>query len=55
MKVKKIPQRMCLGCQEMKPKCELIRIVKNQAGDISIDLTAKLIIPGKRSLHLQKP
>lgn len=41
MKVKKIPQRMCLGCQEMKPKCELIRIVKNQAGEISIDLTGK--------------
>ena len=41
MKVKKVPQRMCLGCQEMKPKKELIRIVKNQAGEISIDLTGK--------------
>lgn len=28
MKKKKIPQRMCLGCMEMKPKRELIRVVK---------------------------
>ncbi|MDD2499100.1 MAG: DUF448 domain-containing protein, partial [Desulfitobacteriaceae bacterium] len=25
-KVKKIPQRMCVGCQEMKPKKQLIRV-----------------------------
>ncbi|SKA86992.1 hypothetical protein SAMN05443428_107153 [Caloramator quimbayensis] len=45
MKVKKIPQRMCLGCQEMKPKKELIRIVKNKEGEIKIDLTGKA--PGR--------
>ena len=28
MKTKKIPMRMCLGCGEMKPKRELIRVVK---------------------------
>ena len=38
MKTKKIPMRMCLGCGEMKPKRELIRVVK---GDISLDLTGK--------------
>jgi predicted RNA-binding protein YlxR (DUF448 family) len=32
---------MCLGCQAMKPKKELIRIVKNQDGDISVDLIGK--------------
>lgn len=41
MKTKKVPQRMCTGCMEMKPKKELIRIVKGQEGDISVDLTGK--------------
>lgn len=42
MKVKKIPQRMCTGCMEMKPKKELIRIVRSPEGDnVSIDLTGK--------------
>ncbi|WDU84031.1 RNase P modulator RnpM [Caloramator sp. Dgby_cultured_2] len=33
--------RMCLGCQEMKPKKELIRVVRSPEGDISIDMTGK--------------
>lgn len=33
--------RMCLGCQEMKPKKELIRVVKNKENEISIDFTGK--------------
>lgn len=33
--------RMCLGCNEMKPKKELIRLVKSKDGDISLDLTGK--------------
>ena len=41
MKTKKIPMRMCLGCGEMKPKRELIRVVKSNEGDISLDLTGK--------------
>lgn len=41
MKVKKIPQRMCNGCMKMKPKKELIRIVKNKEGEVSVDLTGK--------------
>lgn len=41
MKTKKIPMRMCLGCGEMKPKGELIRVVKSKEGDISLDLTGK--------------
>lgn len=41
MKVKKIPQRMCIGCQTMKPKKELIRVVKNAEGNIKVDLTGK--------------
>ena len=41
MKTKKIPMRMCLGCGEMKPNRELIRVVKSKEGDISLDLTGK--------------
>ena len=41
MKTKKRPMRMCLGCGEMKPKRELIRVVKSKEGDISLDLTGK--------------
>lgn len=41
MKPKKIPMRMCLGCSEMKPKKELVRVVKSKEGGISLDLTGK--------------
>lgn len=41
MKVKKIPQRKCVGCGEMKPKKELIRVVRSPEGEISLDLTGK--------------
>lgn len=41
MGIKKIPMRMCTGCREMKPKQELIRIVKSPEGDISLDTTGK--------------
>ena len=41
MKPKKIPMRMCLGCGEMKPKKELIRVVKSPEGEISLDFTGK--------------
>jgi len=41
MKVKKVPQRMCTGCMEMKPKKDLIRVVRSKEGDISIDLIGK--------------
>ena len=42
MVTKKIPMRMCTGCREMKPKKELIRIVKTTDGEIKIDITGKL-------------
>lgn len=41
MKVKKIPLRMCTGCMEMKPKKELIRVVKSPESEVSVDLTGK--------------
>ena len=39
--MKKIPQRTCIGCNSQKNKNELIRIVKNKEGIISIDKTGK--------------
>lgn len=41
MKPRKIPMRMCLGCGEMKPKRELIRVVRSPEGEVSIDKTGK--------------
>ncbi|MDP4087799.1 MAG: YlxR family protein [Bacillota bacterium] len=41
MKVKKIPMRMCTGCMEMKAKKELVRVVRNNEGVVSMDLTGK--------------
>ena len=39
--MKKIPLRTCMGCNEKKPKKELVRIVKNKEGEIFIDRTGK--------------
>ncbi|HPE16569.1 MAG TPA: YlxR family protein [Oscillospiraceae bacterium] len=38
---KKIPMRQCLGCREMKPKRELIRVVRAPDGGISLDFRGK--------------
>lgn len=39
--IKKIPERMCVSCRQMKPKSELLRIV-NTADGVVVDLTGKL-------------
>jgi len=41
MKPKKIPMRMCVGCREMKPKRELIRVVRSPEGAVSMDPVGK--------------
>lgn len=41
MKTRKIPLRKCIGCNESKPKKELIRVVKNKENQINVDLTGK--------------
>ena len=41
MQQKRIPLRKCTGCGEMKPKKELVRIVKDPEGAISLDRTGK--------------
>lgn len=41
IKKKKIPMRQCLGCNEQKPKSELLRVVRSPQGEISLDFTGK--------------
>ena len=40
-KVRKIPQRMCVGCREMKNKRDLIQVVRTPEGNIELDPTGK--------------
>lgn len=41
-RVRKIPQRTCMGCNLKKDKTDLIRIVKNKLGEIKVDYTGKM-------------
>lgn len=41
LKVRKIPQRQCMGCNEHRPKADLLRVVRGVDGDISLDTTGK--------------
>lgn len=40
-KVKKIPQRQCVGCRAMKDKKALIRVVKSPEGEVSLDTVGR--------------
>ncbi|MGE5550691.1 MAG: RNase P modulator RnpM [Bacteroidota bacterium] len=40
-KVRKVPQRTCLGCQTVRPKRELVRIVRTPTGEVTVDPTGK--------------
>ena len=44
-KPRKIPMRMCVGCREMKPKLNLLKVVKPKEGDAHIDRVGKA--PGR--------
>ena len=50
---KKIPMRQCLGCREMKPKKELIRVVRSPQGEVSLDFKGKL--PGRGAYVCPNP
>ena len=45
VKPRKTPMRMCVGCREMKPKMELLKVVKPKEGDAHIDRVGKA--PGR--------
>ena len=38
---KKIPMRQCVGCREMRPKRELVRLVRTADGDVLVDQTGR--------------
>ena len=40
-KVRKIPVRQCMGCNEHKPKLELLRVVRSPENEVSLDFTGK--------------
>ena len=58
MKVRKIPERRCVGCGEHFPKSALTRVVRSPEGEISLDKTGKAQGRGaylcKSTLCLQK-
>lgn len=39
--MKRVPMRMCVGCGELKPKRELVRVVRTAEGEILLDPTGK--------------
>ena len=41
MKRRRVPMRMCVGCKEMRPKRELLRVVRSPSGTIKVDRTGK--------------
>lgn len=41
MSTKKIPQRQCIGCGEMKDKKEMIRVLKTPEGEFVLDATGR--------------
>ena len=41
-KKRKIPERQCLGCNEHKPKAELLRVVRTPEGEIHLDFRGKM-------------
>lgn len=53
MQPKKVPMRMCTGCGQMRPKKELIRVVRSTEGEISLDVTGKK--PGRGAYLCKNP
>ncbi len=41
-RIKKVPNRMCVACHQMRPKRELVRVVRTPTGDVKVDPTGKL-------------
>ncbi|HEV2356637.1 MAG TPA: YlxR family protein [bacterium] len=41
-KVRRVPQRQCVACGQVRPKRELVRIVRTPAGDVRVDATGKV-------------
>lgn len=50
---KKLPQRMCVGCRQMKEKSQLIRVVRSPEGEVSLDFRGKK--PGRGAYVCPSP
>ena len=53
MAEKRAPMRMCVGCREMTPKRELVRVVRTPENEIKLDLTGKA--SGRGAYLCRKP
>lgn len=53
MKQRKTPMRMCVGCREMQPKRDMVRIVRTPEGAVKVDRTGKL--SGRGAYVCEKP
>ncbi len=53
LKVRKVPMRMCVGCREMKPKKELLRVVRSPEGHVAFDPVGKA--PGRGAYVCDNP
>lgn len=42
LRPRKIPMRQCLGCNEHRPKRELIRVVRTPLGEVKLDPVGKM-------------
>lgn len=51
--IKQIEMRRCVACRQSFPKSELLRVVKNSAGEISFDETGKS--PGRGAYVCKSP
>lgn len=41
-KLRKVPTRICVACHRMRPKRELIRVVRTPVGEVKVDRTGKV-------------
>lgn len=53
-KPRKVPMRKCVATGEMKPKKELVRIVRSKEGIVSVDLTGKNLVEEHISHWIKK-
>ena len=53
---KKVPMRKCVGCQEMKSKKEMIRVIRTSEGEFLLDATGRknVLISARTVTALQK-
>ncbi len=46
-KARKVPLRMCVGCGAMRPKMEMVRVVRTPQGEVKVDTTRSAKLAGR--------